>query len=196
MVELDLLRIGGAEVVARALFLKAWNVGALGEETAVDVLQILERLLPRMNRRIAEPGRHGAIVPSGELLAQPGISPLLLPAIKAFPLQRQASLNTNRHGRPCVLKMHVPLVFAAKHRGRVFDSNAIDQLHTTLAKVCDDFEAPLFERDGEDDHVHLQVEYPPKVAVSDLVNSLKGMSNRLLRKERPDTQKRYWNGAL
>lgn len=41
------------------------------------------------------------------------------------------------------------------------------------------------EMDGEDNHVHLLVEYPPKVAVSSLVNSLKGMSSRLLRKERP-----------
>src|SRR5690625_4822638 len=50
--------------------------------------------------------------------------------------------------------------------------------------------------DGEDDHVHLLVEYPPKVAVSNLVNSLKGVSSRLLRKERPDIQKRYWKGVL
>ncbi|MFN3785951.1 MAG: IS200/IS605 family transposase, partial [Thiothrix sp.] len=50
--------------------------------------------------------------------------------------------------------------------------------------------------DGEDDHVHLLVEYPPKVAVSNLVNSLKGVSSRLLRLARPDIQKRYWNGVL
>ncbi|GLZ14874.1 hypothetical protein Acsp04_51090 [Actinomadura sp. NBRC 104425] len=35
---------------------------------------------------------------------------------------------------------------------------------------------------SEDDHVHLLVEYPPKVAVATLVNSLKGVSSRLLRK--------------
>jgi putative transposase len=40
------------------------------------------------------------------------------------------------------------------------------------------------------------IHYPPKVAVSNLVNSLKGVSSRLLRKERPDIQKRYWKGAL
>lgn len=44
--------------------------------------------------------------------------------------------------------------------------------------------------------MHLLVEYPPKVAVSNLVNSLKGVSSRLLRKERPDIQKRYWKGML
>jgi putative transposase len=32
------------------------------------------------------------------------------------------------------------------------------------------------EFDGEGDHVHLLVNYPPKVSVSSLVNSLKGVS--------------------
>ena len=35
--------------------------------------------------------------------------------------------------------------------------------------MCTDFEAELVEFDGEDDHVHLLVEYPPKVAVSSLL---------------------------
>lgn len=43
--------------------------------------------------------------------------------------------------------------------------------------TCTDFGAQLIEMDGEDDHVHLLVEYPPKVAVSGLVNSLKGVSS-------------------
>ncbi len=50
--------------------------------------------------------------------------------------------------------------------------------------------------DGEDDPVHLLVEYPPKVAVSALVNSLKGVSSRLLRQERADLARRYWKGGL
>jgi len=39
------------------------------------------------------------------------------------------------------------------------------------------------------------VEYPPKLAVSNLVNSLKGVSSRLLRKERPDIQM-WWRTNL
>jgi putative transposase len=42
----------------------------------------------------------------------------------------------------------------------------------------------------------LLVEYPPKVAMSALVNSLKGVSGRLLRKERLDIQRRYRKGVL
>jgi putative transposase len=50
-----------------------------------------------------------------------------------------------------------------------------------FASVCADFGAELVELDGEDDHVHLLVAYPPHVAVARLVNSLKGVSARRLR---------------
>lgn len=92
--------------------------------------------------------------------------------------------------------MHVHLVFVTKYRRRVLDGDAIKRLRALFAKVCVDFEAQLIAMNGEDDHVHLLVEYPPKVVVSNLVNSLKGVSSCLLRKERPDIQKRYWKGAL
>ena len=86
--------------------------------------------------------------------------------------------NEIRHGRHCVFKMHVHLVFVSKYRRKVFDGDAIDRLRRMFAKVCTDFEASLVEMDGGSDHVHLLVEYPPKISVSALVNSLKGASSR------------------
>ena len=53
----------------------------------------------------------------------------------------------------------------------------------TMRKVCDDVGAQLRKFNGEDDHVHLLVDYPPEVAVSALVNSLKGVPARRLRPE-------------
>jgi len=49
----------------------------------------------------------------------------------------------------------------------------------------------LAEFDGEDDHVHLLVHYPPKVAISSLVNSLKGASSRILRTKHPEIRSSY-----
>lgn len=69
-------------------------------------------------------------------------------------------------------------------------------MRTIFESVCRDFEAELVEFDGEDDYVHLLVNYPPKVALSTLVNSLKGVSSRLLRTQFPTLVKRYWNGVL
>lgn len=101
-----------------------------------------------------------------------------------------------RHGRHCVYGMHVHLVFVAKYRKKVFDKESIDHLRIYFDKVCTYFEATLVEMDGEMDHVHLLVEYPPKVSVSTLVNSLKGVSSRMLRKERPDLAHKFWKGVL
>ena len=87
-------------------------------------------------------------------------------------------------------------MFVTKYRRKVFDGAAIEALRSIFAKVCADFEAELRACDGEDDHVYLLVEYPPKVAISALVNSLKGVSSRLLRQSRPDIAHRYWKGVL
>ncbi|PLY15525.1 MAG: IS200/IS605 family transposase [Sedimenticola sp.] len=99
-------------------------------------------------------------------------------------------------GRHCVFNLHVHLVFVTKYRRHVLDGDAIKHLRDIFAKVCMDSEAELVEVDGEDDHVRLLVNYPPKVAVSHLVNSLKGVSSRMLRKVRPDLQQRYYKGVL
>jgi putative transposase len=41
--------------------------------------------------------------------------------------------------------------------------------------------------------VLLLVDFPPKVAISKLVNSLKGVSSRRLRQEFPDLVRHYWH---
>ncbi len=106
------------------------------------------------------------------------------------------NLSEIRHGRHCVFAIHVHLVFVTKYRHHVFDADAIARLRTIFEKVCTTLEARVIEVDGERDYVHVLVEYPPKLAISTLVNSLKGVSSRLLRKERPDIQNHYWKGVL
>jgi putative transposase len=101
-----------------------------------------------------------------------------------------------RHGRHVVFRLHVHLVFVPKYRRKIFDADAIDRLKNAFSTVCGAFEATLDEFNGERDHVHLLVQYPPKVSISALVNSLKGVSARRLRQDRPDIARRYWRGGL
>lgn len=101
-----------------------------------------------------------------------------------------------RTGRHVVYMLHVHLVFVTKYRRDVLPELAVSDLRNIFAKVCRDFGAELIECDGEDDHVHLLVHYPPKVAPSRLVNSLKGVSSRLLRENRPEITGRYHKGVL
>ncbi|CAM4158121.1 IS200/IS605 family transposase [Psychrobacter arenosus] len=105
--------------------------------------------------------------------------------------------NDLRRGRHVVFYLHVHLVFVAKYRRAVFTKQVLDDLETIFDDVCKKFEAELVEFDGEDDHVHLLVNYPPKVAISSLVNSLKGVSSRLIRKKQyPSISKQLWGSAL
>ncbi|SMD22720.1 Transposase IS200 like [Lentzea albidocapillata] len=56
-----------------------------------------------------------------------------------------------------------------------------------MRDVCAGLGAQLREFNGETDHVH----YPPSLALSTLVNSLKGVSSRRLRQEFPAHIRRY-----
>ncbi len=88
--------------------------------------------------------------------------------------------------------MHVHLVFVTKYRHKVFADQHLTRCEEIMRAVCEDFEAELVEFNGENNHVHLLVNFPPKVAVSKLVNSLKGVSSRRLRQEFPDLVRHYW----
>jgi putative transposase len=101
-----------------------------------------------------------------------------------------------RSGRHCVFKLHVHLVFLTKYRRKVFNASHLNDLKAIFSQVCSDFEAELVEFNGEGEHVHLLVNYPPKVSISKLVNSLKGVSSRLIRKQHPELDDQYWKGVL
>ncbi len=101
-----------------------------------------------------------------------------------------------RRGRSVVYDLHVHLVFVTKYRRDVLDEAACAALRDVFAKVCADFGATPRACDGEDDHVHLLVDYPPGLDISRLVNSLKGVSSRRLRQMRPDIARRYYKGVL
>ena len=101
-----------------------------------------------------------------------------------------------RIGRHCVFKLHVHLVFVTKYRKQVFTNEILKDLEVIFKDVARDFETELVEMNGETEHVHLLLHYPPKVSISKLVNSLKGVSSRLIRKQHPELAKYYWKGGL
>ncbi len=101
-----------------------------------------------------------------------------------------------RKERHSVSRIIVHLVCVTKYRRAVFDDAAILWLQGHCKKVCEAMGAQLLALDGERDHIHLLIEYPPKLSVSVLVNALKGTSSRLLRESRPDIAGKYWHGVL
>jgi putative transposase len=88
------------------------------------------------------------------------------------------------------------LVFVTKYRREVFNNDMLTRCEEILRDVCQSFEAELREFNGGGDHVHLLVHHPPKIALSKLVNSLKGVSSRYLRAEYTVRSNRTGTGSV
>ncbi|MEV6981342.1 IS200/IS605 family transposase [Sphaerisporangium sp. NPDC051017] len=80
-----------------------------------------------------------------------------------------------RTGRHVVSNLHTHLVFVTNYRRGAFTGPMPIRCEQIMREV------ELGEFNGEDGHVHLLVRY--QVALSKLVNSLKGLTARMLRKE-------------
>ncbi len=70
------------------------------------------------------------------------------------------------------------------------------QLEEALRSACEKLGCELIEFNGEADHVHLLVHYPPKLAVSVMVNNLKSVSSRMVRHFNPHLQRQSKSAAL
>ncbi len=88
-----------------------------------------------------------------------------------------------RTGRNCVFKNFVHLIFVTKYRRNVLTGPMLDRLHDIFLETCGQMEVELIEFGREDDHVHLMVCCPPKLAIANLVGKLKGKSSYFLRQE-------------
>jgi putative transposase len=79
------------------------------------------------------------------------------------------------------LKCH--LVLTTKYRRRIFDEAMLIRLESIIAGLMVQWDGRLIEINGETDHVHLLIQYTPQVELSKLINNLKTVSSRYLRKE-------------
>lgn len=102
-----------------------------------------------------------------------------------------------RQGRHAVWDCHAHLVFVTKYRRGAFTEPILEDCENVMRKVCDDYGCTLDAFNGEEDHVHLLVTYPATVQLTRLVNSLKGVSSRILMRDHGQHLKHYlWEGHL
>lgn len=97
-------------------------------------------------------------------------------------------VNKSRHS---TYILHAHIVFVTKYRRKVLAGLHLSAFRAAASEVCADFEAELKECDGEADHVHLLVEYNPKVQLTKLINSLKAVTSRRLRHQFTDLKAAY-----
>lgn len=98
--------------------------------------------------------------------------------------------------RHSVSKLVVHLVFTTKYRRKLLTGVMFEQLRVALESACGKLECELIEMDGEQDHIHLLVAYPPKLSISVMVNNLKAVSSRMLRLQNTHLTRQSKSAAL
>lgn len=94
-----------------------------------------------------------------------------------------------RREKSSISKINIHLVFVTKYRKKYFVSEHLVRMKDVMYGVAKRMNFTILEMEGESDHIHLLIEIPPKLSVSVVVNSLKGVSSRMLRKEYPELKK-------
>ena len=89
-------------------------------------------------------------------------------------------LNKLRH---CTYLIHFHLVVVTKSRRQCITKPMLERLRQIFGETLNKWECELVEFNGEADHLHLLMSVNPKAQPSKLVNHLKTVSSRLIRKE-------------
>lgn len=98
-----------------------------------------------------------------------------------------------RNGRHVVYKLHAHIVLIPKYRRPVITQRVSDSLRASFTEVCASHQATLDEYEPDQNHAHLLVSYPPKLALSKLVMSLKSVSSKHVRARNwPEITEALW----
>ena len=102
-------------------------------------------------------------------------------------------LRRNNHSVPRLL---AHLVFVVKYRHAVISDSVWTSLRYGFDISAKRLNLTLVELNHDKDHVHLVVEYPPKVSISEMANALKGNSSFVARRDcKEELRKKLWGTA-
>jgi putative transposase len=87
-------------------------------------------------------------------------------------------------------KYHIVIV--PKYRYQVFSREVKESIKDELRKLCLWMRVQIIEGHVCKDHIHMCITIPPKMAVSEVVGTLKGKSAIRMFKKFPDLRKQYW----
>ena len=97
-----------------------------------------------------------------------------------------------RKGSHTVYDIKYHIVWITKYRKPVLRGEVGKQVRELVRQTCATLEVYIVSGHVALDHVHLLVSVPPNLAVSDLVQRLKGRTSRLLLDEFAELKRQFW----
>jgi len=84
------------------------------------------------------------------------------------------------------------VVWAAKYRYRVLHGAMRERIREIIRQTCNELGGHIVKGVLAQDHVHMFLSVPPNIALSKVMQRIKGRSSRRIQVEFPELRKRYW----
>ena len=97
-----------------------------------------------------------------------------------------------RSGNHTISQLQAHIVWVTKYRYHVLKGDVQRRCRDLIIQICDAEDIRILKGVVSKDHVHMHIEYPPSLSVSDIVKKLKGRTSRKLQMEYKELSKRYW----
>lgn len=84
-----------------------------------------------------------------------------------------------------------------KYRRPVFTATILTRAEQIMYDTADKLGFTIIEINGEADHIHLLIDYPPRLSIATIAGQLKGRSSHTLRQEfAPQLRQYLWGDHL
>ena len=92
------------------------------------------------------------------------------------------------------IKLH--LVWITKYRKPVLQGDVAIRLRDLIREICKSMDVEIIKGHVSKDHLHVLVSSPPNLAISKLMQSIKGKTSRKLLSEYRSLAKQFWGRHL
>ena len=101
-------------------------------------------------------------------------------------------MKEQRQNGHTITRLTVHIVWITKYRYPVLRGDIQQRCREIIIQICDAEDIRILKGVVSKDHVHMHIEYPPRISISNTVKKLKGRTSRNLQREFPELKKRYW----
>src|SRR5699024_1410812 len=114
---------------------------------------------------------------------------------RMWPIIARMAADTSdyRTGRHVVYRLHAHVVLVTRYRKNPITDRVRELLIAATREACHRHDTTLVEADGESDHLHLLLDYPPKVSLSILVGAIKTHTSKRVQEQGwPEVTNALW----
>lgn len=93
-------------------------------------------------------------------------------------------------------RLMIHLVWIPKYRKRILQGKLATRVDELLRLCAEANGWKVLELNVQKDHVHIVIQFVPTIAVSKMVQLLKGKSSKVVREEFPELEEVYWGDSF